>query len=269
MKKVLLPTDFSENAFHGISYGIQLLKSIPCEFYLLHTFYTTDTIGVLISVLDILEKEAKQVLQQEADKISATFPELDLTIHCVTQLGSLNVAVKEFIQQEDIDLVVMGTEGTSGIDEVFWGSHTSRLIREINCPILAVPNHYPFTPPKEVLIALDYEMEQKMNGQFTPLQEIMASYQPEFTFLNVLSPEDVYQATDLHPSWIKKYANSTKVIEYSEDVVKSIEKYISRWSTDMLVMVAHDYNFYEKLFHRSHTKKVVEETSVPVLVLHN
>ena len=269
MKKILFPTDFSENALHGIKYGIQLLKGVPCEFYLLHAFMATEAVGVLISVLDILEQEASDALNAEIEMIKALFPNEELVIKPMVEPGTLGEAIKGVVDSEEMDLVIMGTEGATGIQEAFWGSNTSRVIREIKCPVLAIPNDFPFHKPKEILVALDNTVEKKMNGQFGPLYDLVEKFNPQITFLNVLKPEEVYESADANPIWLKNYKNASKEIEYGDDVAKVIEKYLDRWSTDMLVMIAHHYSFIDKILHRSVTKKMVTETSVPLLVLHD
>lgn len=269
MKKVLLPTDFSETALHGMVYGIQLLGNMPCEFYVLHAYNASDSVGVLISVLDLLEQEAQKALLVETQKLKEKFPNRELIFHHVVVPGNLSQAIKDFVEQKSIDLIVMGTEGATGVKEVFWGTRTTRLLREIKCPMLVVPSGFPYHSPKEILIALDQTIEHHMNGHFMPLEDIMRGFEPEYTFLNVKKPDEITEYTNLKPEWLKKYKNANKIVEYSDDVVNGIEKYITRWSTDMLVMVAHDYKFFESLFHKSLTRKMVMETSVPVLVLHD
>ncbi|CAN5532599.1 hypothetical protein BH23BAC1_BH23BAC1_33470 [soil metagenome] len=81
----------------------------------------------------------------------------------MSSTGLLDENIKALSEELDIDLVVMGTTGATGLKEVFLGSNTSHAIENLDCPVLAIPEHTKFSPINKIFYATDFQSEDIEN----------------------------------------------------------------------------------------------------------
>ena len=134
MKKVLLPTDFSTNAYNAILYALKLYGNTSCVFYLMHSYmvpiYTSEYNMANPLGMDLLEIYKKQAMDQltalkEELLLHHKNPKHRFEVH--SAFGILTDEIWEFVRKEEIDVVVMGTQGATGAKEVLLGSNTVHL----------------------------------------------------------------------------------------------------------------------------------------------
>ena len=135
MKRILIPTDFSNNAWNAICYAMQLFRNQECDFILLNTytpvipssrFMAPMINGVRIE--DAVRSTSENGLEKTVERIKTTF---NNPKHCFETISSFNLLadeVKDVVENYNIDLIVTGTKGASGMEEVFMGSNTVRII---------------------------------------------------------------------------------------------------------------------------------------------
>ncbi|MFT5736655.1 MAG: nucleotide-binding universal stress UspA family protein, partial [Maribacter sp.] len=121
MKKILLPTDFSDNAWNAICYAQHLLKKEQCDFHILHTytptFYRLDYLmgGPAYSAIPDMGVEVAQTgLEKTLIDIKNNF---DNPKHSFKAFSAFNTPVSEIIERttsKKFDLIIMGTQGATG-----------------------------------------------------------------------------------------------------------------------------------------------------------
>ena len=157
MKTILLPTGFSENAWRALSYAASLFGAEPCTYILLNT-YSVQMANSLVDVDDFY-KEMHGDSMDELKKLEEDFKNLDIHPSSVIEIKSESgYLVPEIIQIEEsrkIDFVVMGTRGTSGPGEYFFGTNASEALSKCTCPVICVPLTAQLDLTKEILFAID------------------------------------------------------------------------------------------------------------------
>ena len=138
MKRILLPTDFSENAYNAISYALQLFAEDECTFYLLHTYIPVDTTGgMLVNTYSALQLEeatrdaAGKRMKLLEEKLLKEYPNPK---HSFEKILTFNLVVSEIlasVKEYKIDLIIMGTQGATGAKEIFLGTHTMFTIKKV------------------------------------------------------------------------------------------------------------------------------------------
>ncbi len=163
MKKILVPTDFSKQAEYALDAAANLSKKIDAQIVLLHvvegfasgSFATMggmpDDLNEEVFMAKLLEK-SKSDLQKIADqdKYSGT------NIHTSVQVGNAFTHISKDILENDADLVIMGSQGTSGYEEAFIGSNTEKVVRFANCPVITVKNPVNFDQINDIAFAADF-----------------------------------------------------------------------------------------------------------------
>lgn len=273
MKKILAPTDFSTNSWKSISYAADMAKRTGAELIVLNAYtlpYSNQT--VLLSMKEILKESAESGLQQLMKKMNE---ELDITgIKVTTKAvhGDLLVTIDLMCDSEDIDLVVMGTKGATGLKAALLGSNTANIIRNIDRPVIAVPENYQRSDYKHATVCADFSTELESRVDFSTLNEICKVHNADIRVLHVIDPyED--NMVDAKPKEVDfeqffPGLNVTMHSNYHDDVQEGIKEFLADNPTNLLVMIRRNYNFIESIFHRSLTRHLAMHTEIPLMVLH-
>ena len=143
--KILVPIDFSSISKIGVQRAID--TALKCNSEELHLISVVDinTIGYLVAVepgIMMNYASLKDDLSEAENKILAIKKEIEseskAKIYCKVVSGNLTNAINSYLNENDINLVVMATSGTDGIKEYIFGSNSQRLASEIDCPILTI-----------------------------------------------------------------------------------------------------------------------------------
>ncbi|AXG09814.1 universal stress protein [Haloplanus rubicundus] len=135
-EQILLPTDGSEGTRGAVEHAINLATTYDAT---LHTIYVVDTnVGIDASVpgtLDTLEEAGENAIDGVLQQAEAAGVK---TIEGVVAQGTPHQAILDHIDEHDIDLVVMGTHGRTGLDRYLLGSVTEKVVRRSDAPVLTV-----------------------------------------------------------------------------------------------------------------------------------
>jgi nucleotide-binding universal stress UspA family protein len=162
MKKILVPTDFSANAFNALIYALNLAEHQSASVELLHVFHPpvvdiSTSAEVLPELIEISEKQAIQSFEElKARLLEDGIASLNsLAVTYTHKMGFLVDIINQLNQKNSYDLIVMGTKGASGLKEVFLGSNTSQVIHKVKSPVMAIPEKALFHPIQNIAYATD------------------------------------------------------------------------------------------------------------------
>ncbi|SFT11811.1 Nucleotide-binding universal stress protein, UspA family [Zhouia amylolytica] len=140
MKRILVPTDFSPESEYALKIGAYLAKKNKAELYLLHLLelpmhLASAPVGELPEAF-FFTKLAQQKIEELKEK-----PFLkDIKVHEIMEAGSIHSGVSNAIKDKAIDFVVMGSSGAAGLEEIFIGSNTEKVVRTATVPVLIIKN---------------------------------------------------------------------------------------------------------------------------------
>lgn len=277
MKSILLPTDFSDNAYNAIQYAMELFKNEPCTIYLLHTYIPVifDT-AYLMSMPtaevmeDVYKESSLKDLSKTKAKIDKDFPENKNTIHLISSFNSLLGGIKDLVEEKNIDLVIMGTQGATGAKEILFGSNTIHVMKDLACPLIAVPNKFKFKGITEILFPTDFGLNYTEKHLFW-LKHFSENWKAKINILHVY-----YYGYDLDAGQDKgkEYLRNAFMSESMEfirmdnvDVVKAIEKYQEERPTDLLALIHNKRSFFDNLFFKPVIKKLGFHLKTPMLII--
>ncbi|MEA1785189.1 universal stress protein [Arenibacter sp. GZD96] len=276
IKKIILPTDFSENALNAIRYALQLYKNDSCMFFLLHTYtpaiYQAEYVVHSPGQIGLGDPRQMQVEAQLVALQGQLVQEFNNPKHTFVRHAAFNVFVGEVletIKNEAVELVIMGTKGATGAKEILFGTNTVHLIQKAKVPIIAVPRMEEYTLPKNILFPTDYEVSY----QKTALQEFLQIAQANNAKIHVLhmtSPKGltaVQQANKANLEFILEPYISQFHDDPDETVIGGINAFLSKNKMDMLVMLQNKHTFLEKLFIEPTIKKIGFHVHIPFMVI--
>lgn len=146
-KKILLPTDGSKYAEKASKHAIWIAGHSGAEIIAINVVDTSSLVGLpaedlTVKVTEILKEEGKRSLETISEILEDTKKEFDLQksikLTMETKEGSPADAILKTMEEEDVDLIVMGTSGKHGLDRFLLGSVTEKVVRSAKCPVLAV-----------------------------------------------------------------------------------------------------------------------------------
>jgi nucleotide-binding universal stress UspA family protein len=276
MKRILLPTDFSENAFNASSYAVQLFAEDECTFYLLHTYTPVATnAGMLVNTYSALQLEevtrdaAIYSMEVLEEKLLKEYPNPRHTFKKITKFNLLVGEIVSCVKEYKIDLIVMGTQGATGAKEIFLGTHTMFTIKKVRCPVIAVPSGFKFEKPKEILFATDYRF-YALNKYFIFLKELCSTYDSKLHLFNahLNKPLDANQVKT--KNYLGDFFNEISHsfhISGRADIPEAINGFKEIQKINLLVMIHNQHNFFENLLFKPVINKMVYHTNVPFLVI--
>ena len=278
MKNILVPTDFSDNAWDALTYAIRMYDDIPCCFYILNTYEvnpsrvssTMHQFGAR-KVYEILKNESIDELHKISKYLSENMLNDKHTYKTVSKSGSLVPIVQDIVHKENIDMIVMGTTGSSGLKGVFMGSNTVKVIKHINtCPILSVPEKYVYEEPTKIVFATDFknhlgEMELRC------LIELQLIHNFKIHFLHVKKENELSEKQQYNMEVLKgNFSEDVFMIdEIESDTTLSeiITVFAEDQKVNMICLVNHEHSFIEKLTHEPVIKRVSFHSAIPLLIL--
>ncbi|MFC7201653.1 universal stress protein [Halospeciosus flavus] len=135
--RILFPTDGSDAARAAKEHAFDHARQYDAELHVLYVADTTkySTVTFEEGVADVLEEEGWEVVDAVADEADRS----GLDVVDVVVQGRPHQQIVEYADEQDVDLVTMGTHGHSGLKRTILGSTTERVLRESNVPVLAVP----------------------------------------------------------------------------------------------------------------------------------
>jgi nucleotide-binding universal stress UspA family protein len=273
MKKILFPTDFSENAAKAMQYALLLTKELHADLILLNTYQVPaggNTSIKSMHLIEILKSDSEEGLQKVLNEIRAQKDFDAINIETVAKQGDLVQLINEMSAEFKFDLVVMGTKGATGAKEVLVGSNTAAVVKRAACPVLVIPEKANYKKPQKFTFAYDLKPIKEISW-FNLFKTLVKQLNAEIAILNV-GLEEVPASTDEAVAGIKlnhllEGVNHNFYFVKNENVSEGIENYIKEKGTDCLVMIARKHSFLEKKFHKSITKKMAYHVDVPLLVL--
>lgn len=278
MRKILIPIDFSKNSMNAIKYATELFKNERSEIYLLHAFADSVYEAKARLVDDIFEELQKKTLQKSKDSLEETrkqilsfSPNPKHNIHTIAEFGLLVDSVNDWVEKENIDVVVMGTKGETADKKITFGSNTLQVIKYVKCPVLAIPAVYGDVHPKNILFPTDYLLPHKRR-ELKLVSSIAKCFVSKVDFLYVskfpsLSLRQQDNKNFLEASFCDNQINFQQ--ETGTDITKSINTFIIENPIDMLVMVNTRHSYLENILYKSTIEKIGLQIDIPFLVLQN
>ncbi|NOQ76111.1 MAG: hypothetical protein GQ574_29180 [Crocinitomix sp.] len=272
MKKIVLMTDFSENARKAIKYGINLFGD-SVEYLLVHSYTVRKATGSFADIGALIRQDALNDFENEIHFIKNEFSHFpDLKISTICKEGDPVDVINNLDNSLGIDLIVMGTKGASGLSKIFIGSVTASLIRKTKYPVLSVPEEAVFKSIDKIVFAADLALNR--NAVLTyPLKSIARKNNSEVLLLHILNEGELakgfdnYKLNKLEMSadleGIKKTMNFVETNNKTEGIVQ----FCIKNNADLLTVIARHNTFFDKLFHKSVSQELAYSLKMPLLTL--
>ena len=278
MRKILIPTDFSDNALNAIKYALELFKYEISEFYIMHAFQDEIYADEALISRDKLDKVTKSVNNASVKKLETILKQIKEISpnprHKHFIISSNSILVDEadrIVDKENIDIIVMGTRGETNDRKITFGSHTLQVLKYVQCPVLAIPENYKYTQPKHIMFPTNYMIPYKRR-ELKLLCEMAMPFRGEIDMVYISKSDKLSMRQEDNKAFVKNELckNQINFITIkNKDITKTIFNYIESKKIDMLVMVNTRHSFLENILFQSTISKLSLHIEIPFLALQN
>jgi len=279
-RRILLPTDFSENSRRAIDFAIELYKDDPCDFYLLNVFSIPSNIMV-----NLMNMEPGSGLYQVAkDKSEAGLNELlDALMfrdeskphHHFKTISSFNdpiEAIKSLVDEYDIEMIVMGTKGETASTNKVFGSTAIYVMEKVrNCPVIVVPALASTKMPKEIVFPTGYKMNYK-RSELNHLKDIAKKCDGNIAILHVEEAESLDENQKEHKRLLEAILEGLTYTYHSlrhSSVETAINIFVESRGSDMVAFINKKHAFFGSILTNPLVKGIAFHSRVPLLVMHD
>lgn len=275
LKKILVPTDFSARAMGALHYAAAMAKHSDAEIVLLHVVEQYEHNTDLGQVIDLTETLRKAIQDKLIEIKNENMDLWGIKISVEVASGKIYKQIYRTLQNKDIDLVVMGTHGSSGIDsfeKFILGSNAYRIVRMAQCPVITVRHAREEVSFKKVVLPLDTTKETKDKvASAIKIARVfgatihLVGVSSRFEELRLGAEKLQDQLEDV--AWSIQDAGVPVVTEYlkSENVVKAINNYAKKIEADLIMIMTAEESAIAEFALGSSARKIITESHIPVM----
>ena len=143
IKSILLATDFSENSKWALTYALSFAKKYEAKLYILHVIQQpTYPLGMYAEIsfdaMDKFNQSISEATEKEMKKLCETELGEVKNYESTVVSGTPFLEIIRTAKEKEVDLIVVGTHGRTGLDHVLFGSTAEKVVRQAPCPVLSV-----------------------------------------------------------------------------------------------------------------------------------
>lgn len=271
IKKILVPTDFSECAENALEAAIKIATVLNAEIIILNAYSMPYTgTNVMIDISDVLKERSYEDLNKLLHKLKQSGKDKNISIHIISEYGPAAEIIASVADTQGVDLVIMGTKGAGSLASKLLGSITSNALAKVKKPILVVPEKAIDFDIKNIVLASDLHTQssEKLNALIVLAKAFSARVNILYVNTHAEEKPAIAKAIEgVKLNALLRDVDHDFVVTDNYDAEEGINQYAATHQTDVLAVIPHHYGFFERLFHRSISKKLSLHSNIPLLVL--
>jgi hypothetical protein len=252
-RKILLPTDFSKNAWHAINYALELYKNDQCHFYILNVFSGK---GDIMSSLIHMDPGSEMYEIAKLDSENGLAKVLDMLT----------------FRDYDIELIVMGTKGsTSSKLKTFGGVAIAVMEKVRNCPVLVVPEQAKHNLPKEIVFPNSLKTHLKRR-ELNYLIDLAKNCNASIKVLHVATEDNLNEKQLSNQALLEEYfANVSHSFHFLSrtEIAGAIKCFVESRESHMVAFINKKHAFFGSILTHPLVKEIGQDSKVPLLVMHD
>ena len=276
MQKILIPFDFSDYSEYALKFARDYAIDTKSKIKLLHViehhaYGGISASGEMLSLgtfetnyLTALLKDTKERLKQKVSE--KEYEHIDITFEVIVGVPFRTIISE--ITNYEADLIVMGTKGCSGLEELFIGSNAEKVVRFAKCPVITIPASTDFNKIRKIAFAINFESEQKLVVPFLKMYQKILQAELNLVWVNTLH---IIEDEKIIDERLEDFAKTYNLDNYKVHSIKGItpEDGILNFSVqkemDMIALATHGFKGLTHLFLGSIAEDIVNHSLIPVM----
>ena len=274
MKRILIPVDFSEFSENALEVAAKIAMEFDADLIVFHMLGLSEAVFTKDESQEFMEaqyymKLAKKRFNAFLDKPYLKDIKIFQTVQNYKDFNEINNIVKE----QEIDLVVMGSHGTSGFGSLFVGSNTEKVVRTCNVPVLKIKKRRKDFKIKEAVFACDFKVENI--GAYIKAIKFFKMFGANVHLVYVNLPNQNFKSTNETNAQIDLFMSvahhgatplNEKVIQLDDySIEEGIYNYAESINADVIGIPTHGRRGLAHFFKGSIGEDIANHASLPVL----
>jgi nucleotide-binding universal stress UspA family protein len=271
MKRILVPCDFSDPAVQAFKFAVDIAKESRGEVILLnvvelpvmHESVLMPTLSFEEAFIKDMKAHAEKNFAKMKDKWAKEGPKVTSFV----EFGGATPTIRDFVKDNKIDLLVMGTHGASGLKEFFVGSNTEKIVRTAGVPVIAIKSQVKVSSIKNIVFPNTFGMEQE--ELILKVKVLQNFFKATLHVLYVNTPSAFRRDIEVKKE-MKAFAKRfmlkdytlTIFNDYSEE--EGLRNFVTETNADMVVMATHGRRGINHLMSGSIAEDVVNHLTCPI-----
>ncbi len=273
---ILVPIDFSDCSKNALEFALQLADKIKANLRLVNVLYFdgSDMENTAYALDAIEEQKVKsknhmiKFMEKVTENVRASLDEIPTT-QINIEIGKVVATICDVATRNEVDFIVMGTQGENSTLDKYIGSVTSNVLKKAPCPVIVIPEDAKFEKKMQLGYATDFSEADPF--EIWKAVKLFESFQPEVKCVH-FNEKQVYNEDKIKEleTYFAETAPKLSIEFHSlpvEDKVKDMNDFIENENINMLVMYKLKRSFFESIFHKSYTQKMSKHTKIPLMVL--
>lgn len=270
MKRILVPTDFSEHAEYALKVAAQIARKNNSEIILLHMLelphQAGDALGSGHKIPEIMFYKEMAIKNLE-ELMDVDYLE-GLNVSEIIQFEKAFDGIIKIVKKNEVDMVVMGSHGTSGFQEMLIGSNTEKVVRFSDVPVLVIKNDVGEFKATNFVFASDFSEEIK--APFKQLVDFARIFDANLKLVMVNTPNS-FKPTHLSEKIMTEFMKEYNYPNYSlhiyndVNVEKGILNFSNSVNADLIGMCTHGRTGFAHFFNGSISEDLVNHAVRPVI----
>jgi nucleotide-binding universal stress UspA family protein len=276
MKSILVPTDFSSYAQHALNFASQLAKARSMQIKVLHVveqasapYMTAVSTGLSDQLGNVFVLRRLEKAKSHLETLMAQLNKEGITSSYQIKIGNPYQNISAQIKHESCDLIVMGTHGTTGMEEMILGSNSEKVVRKASCPVITIKEATSLEDINDMVVAVD-PLEPAF--KHTQLRELQDLFSARLHLVSVSTPGNFIKERD-GLSKLSEFARSGNLHDYRismySDVTEEegIRHYAEDQGADIIAMATHGRSGLGHLLAGSISEQMVNHAIIPVVTV--
>jgi nucleotide-binding universal stress UspA family protein len=270
IKHILLPVDFSEFSTVAFETALEIAGKTSAEITLLHVIESVYGFATEVEAMDEeLEKNATKNLQS-LKSIKSNSDYSSINVKTLVLKGKTVPKIVHQIRSSEPGLVIMGSKGKTGLEKIFFGSISSRVMLESPVPVLVLPEMDSVPPFKRLLFTS--ALREKDPEHLIWLNEFASLFKGKTTLLHVIvkpSFENEIRRNGF-VDYVQNHTDLKKInleTVVNDDILDGISDFLIDNPADLLVMNRYKKSLVDSLTSKDHTRGVMNYAKLPILIL--
>lgn len=258
MITILFPTDFSATANNAFLYALNLTKKLNANLKVL---------SVKTHLKDYLDVKDEHI-EEEKNKLKDIakvhhLDDVDFTFQI--EIGELIMKITEIVKNENVNYIVMGTNGENSFGKKFFGSETLSVINNTTIPVLAVPDKVIYKEQRNFSFAtLFNDSEEKALDEMISITD---RYNANLDVVHVEVKSMTFDMRKKKQEWEINHPKLNLTVIQKEDVEGALLDYCKQNKVDVLGLVHRDLNTFQRMFTTNHSKQLLTSADFALLIL--
>ncbi len=274
MQTIFVPLDFSENSLQALRHGIELAKTSESKIIVFHSYQAPQMGGGSFTgrkkLITLGKQEAEDNMYKVVMRLKETEADLDFE-HLVVD-GDPMQRILFYSEEYRADLIVMGTKGASGLNEVFLGSVAGKIIKDASCPVVIVPEESQKATYERIVYATSLIADDK--GVLNYLKGLAADFRAKLECIHIEKDEETNAKFEKFAQEYRNESAENNLVEFKivpkndkDKIENTLLDYIEENPLTLLVMLRRERDFVQRIFGYSVTKKMAHHAESPLLIM--